>query len=208
VVDLPSLPTIGLRLAIIAGCLIAWFATQRLIGRRPADAGRIGDALHRLTARANAWLHRHPRATDGLLVASSLWIDAVTLFVLAHAVIGPDFAPFLGLLCVFALRQICQAIVSLPAPPGIPWRDPGFPSLFVTYAVGNDFFFSGHTALAVYGAFLLAALGIPALTAFGAAMAIAEIVLVIVLRAHWTLDVIAGLLAAVGVALLFGNGPA
>jgi hypothetical protein len=32
--DLPSWPTLGQRLLIIACALAAWFATQRLIGRR------------------------------------------------------------------------------------------------------------------------------------------------------------------------------
>ena len=104
------------------------------------------------------------------------------------------------------MRQACQAIVVLPAPPGIIWRDPGFPSLFVTYKVGNDFFFSGHTALAVYGAIQLATLGIPVLTGLGILTAILQMVLVIILRAHWTLDVVAGLFAAVMVVRC--SGPA
>jgi hypothetical protein len=195
--DLPSWPTLGQRLLIIACALAAWFATQRLIGRRCAAQGSMDDALHRLTAPANAWLHRQPRAADALLVASSLWIDVVTLFVLAKALFGPDFAPFWGLLGLFAARQACQALVALPAPPGIIWRPPGFPSLFVTYKVGNDFFFSGHTALAVYGALHVAALGLPWLGGMAIAMAAAEIVAVIALRAHWTLDVIAGAVAAI-----------
>lgn len=195
--DLPSWPTLGQRLLMIACALAAWFATQRLIGRRSAPAESMDDALHRLTAPANAWLHRQPRAADALLVASSLWIDVVTLFVLAKALFGPDFAPFWGLLGLFAARQACQALVALPAPPGIIWRPPGFPSLFVTYKVGNDFFFSGHTALAVYGALQVAALGLPWLGGVAIAMAAAEIVVVIALRAHWTLDVIAGAAAAI-----------
>jgi membrane-associated phospholipid phosphatase len=93
--------------------------------------------------------------------------------------------------------------VALPPPPGIIWRDPGFPSLFVTYGVGNDLFFSGHTALAVYGAMQLAALSIPALTIAGIVVAVLQIVAVIALRAHWTMDVIAGLAAAIAVGLLF-----
>jgi hypothetical protein len=32
------------------------------------------------------------------------------------------------------------------------WHDPGFPSLLVTDHVANDFFFSGHTAIALFGA--------------------------------------------------------
>jgi len=195
--DLPSWPTLGLRLLLIAGALAAWFGTQRLIGRRCAPQESMDDALHRLTAPANAWLHRHPRAADALLVGSSLWIDVVTLFVLARALLGPDFTPFWGLLGLFAARQACQALVALPAPPGIIWRPPGFPSLFVTYQVGNDFFFSGHTALAVYGALQVSALGLPWLGGLAIAMAVAEIGVVIALRAHWTLDVIAGAAAAI-----------
>jgi hypothetical protein len=200
---LPPPDVIALRATLIAASLAAWFFTQRLIGKRMAASGGIDDALHRLSATANAWLHRHPQAADALLIASSLWIDAATLFVLAWALLGPSFAPFWGLFGLFVARQACQAVVALPAPPGIIWRNPGFPSLFVTYAVGNDFFFSGHTALAVFGAIQLAATGSPALSALGTVMALAEIAVVIVLRAHWTLDVVAGAAAALAAGLLF-----
>jgi hypothetical protein len=204
--DLPPFPTMALRLLLIGGGLGAWFVTQRLIGSRTAGERGIADQLHRLTGGANDWLHRHPRAADALLIGSSLGVDAVTLFVLAYAVLGPSFTPFWGLLCLFLMRQACQAVVVLPAPPGIIWRDPGFPSLFVTYQVGNDFFFSGHTALAVYGAIQLATLGIPLLTGLGILTAILQMVLVIILRAHWTLDVVAGLFAALMVGALFWPG--
>jgi len=64
---------------------------------------------------------------------------------------GPSVRPFLGLVLLLGLRQIMQAICALPAPPNMIWHYPGFPSLLVTYNVGNDFFFSGHTAIAVFG---------------------------------------------------------
>ena len=60
--------------------------------------------------------------------------------------------PFLALVIVLGLRQIMQALVSLPAPPNAIWHYPGFPSLLVTYGVANDYFFSGHTAIAVLAA--------------------------------------------------------
>lgn len=202
----PPLETVGLRLLAIAGALLAWFLTQRLIGARPLQDGRIQDQLHVLSADANRWLHDHPRAADRLLIASSLAVDGVTLFVLGYGLLGPSFAPFWGLLALFAARQACQAVVALPAPPGIIWRDPGFPSLFVTYTVGNDFFFSGHTALAVFGAIQLAGLGLPAVTALGALIAVLQMILVLLLRAHWTLDVLAGLFAALVAGLLFPPG--
>jgi membrane-associated phospholipid phosphatase len=204
--DFPDLQTVALRLLAIGGGLVAWFVTQRMIGARRAAEGALYDHLHLVTASWNAWLHQHPKAADAILVASSLCVDAVTLFVLAFAVLGPSFMPFWGLLALFLLRQLAQAAVALPAPQGIIWRDPGFPSLFVTYSVGNDLFFSGHTALAVYGAMQLASLHIPALTALGAIVAALQVLAVIALRAHWTMDVLAGLFAAVCVGLLVWKG--
>jgi hypothetical protein len=199
----PSWETIGLRVLAIGAGLVVWFITQRMIGARTLADGALYDHLHVVTAGWNRWLHDHPRAANAVLVASSLGVDAVTLFVLARAVFGPSFMPFWGLLTLFMLRQLSQAAVALPPPPGIIWRAPGFPSLFVTYGVGNDFFFSGHTALAVYGAMQLATVGIPALTIAGIILAVLQIVAVIALRAHWTIDVIAGLAAAIAVGVLF-----
>ena len=77
------------------------------------------------------------------------------------------------------------------------WEDPGVPSLFVTYHVANDLFFSGHTALAVYGSLVLASLGYLPLTLAAVALGLYEIFAVLALRAHWTMDVYAGAVSAV-----------
>lgn len=201
-----DLNTVLTRVALIGLALAGWFASQRLIALRPAVDGAMTDYLHAATAGMNASLHAKPRLANGILVASSAGVDVLTLFVLAWSVFGPSFTPFWGLLGLFAMRQASQAMVALPAPQGIIWRHPGFPSLFVTYDVGNDFFFSGHTALAVYGAIQLASLQIPMLTALGVAVAVAEMVVVIVLRAHWTVDVLTGVLAACVAGLLVWQG--
>ncbi len=200
--DIPDINTIALRVALIGGSLFLWFLTQKMIGARKLEDGTIYDHLHVVTAPWNAWLNQHTRPANVILIASSFCVDAVTLFVLFYAVLGPSFTPFWGLFGLFALRQLSQASVALPVPQGIIWRDPGVPSLFVTYGVGADFFFSGHTALAVYGAMQLSALHIPALTILGAVVAVLQGVAVIALRAHWTMDVLAGLFAALTVGLL------
>jgi len=204
--EFPDIQTIALRLLAIGLGLVAWFATQRMIAARSVVDGAVYDHLHVVTVRWNAWLNQNPKPANAILVASSFGVDALTLFVLALAVFGPSFMPFWGLLVLFALRQLSQASVALPAPPGIIWRYPGFPSLFVTYHVGNDFFFSGHTALAVYGAIQLASLQIPALTVLGITIAALEAIVVIILMAHWTMDVVAGLFAAIAVGFLAGPG--
>ena len=194
--------TMGVRVLLIAGSLVLWFLTQKMIGARKLEGNAIYDHLHVLTARGNAWLHQNPRYANAFLAASSLGVDLVTLFVLVYSIFGPSFTPFWGLFGLFALRQLSQATVALPIPEGVIWRDPGVPSLFVTYGVGNDFFFSGHTALAVYGAVIVALLGIPALTIAAALLSVFQVVVVIVLRAHWTMDVVTGLFAALLVGLI------
>lgn len=189
------------RVLIIAAGLGLWFWTQSLIGHRPPPAHCVGDGLHELLSGANAWLRHNPRAANALLICSSACIDFLGLFILARAIFGPSLRPFMGLLALFALRQLSQALCALPAPEGMIWRYPGFPSLLVTYGTANDFFFSGHTGIAVYGAFELSRLKRPWLTVLGVAIALFEATTVLMLRSHYTMDVLAGILAAAIVAV-------
>ena len=195
-----SLPlAVGRSLLVVAG-LGAWFWTQRLIARRAFPDGRIGDRLLDWTAPWNRSLHAHPRRADALLLATSAVIDGLGIFLVARAILGPTVRPFLGLALLFALRQICQGLCALPAPEGMIWRDPGFPSLLVTYGTSNDLFFSGHTALAVYGSLELAlALGGAGAAVLGVAIVLVEAAAVLILRAHYTMDVFAGAVTALWV---------
>ena len=191
-----SWSTVGTRVGIVAGALVLWFWTQSLIARKAAPKAGIGDAIHDLTAPWHAYLTTHPRAANVLLIVSSGFIDLVSLGLIAASIFGPTFAPFVSLLIVFAFRQLCQGLCTLPPPPGIIWRRPGFPALLVTYDVGNDFFFSGHTALAVLGAIAAAHYGPLWLAIPVALIALGEMLTVLVLRAHYTMDVMAGAFAA------------
>jgi len=65
--------------------------------------------------------------------------------------------------------------------------------LLVIYSVSNDYFFSAHTALTVLAATELATLGRKWLTAVGIGLVGFEMVTVLVLRAHYTMDVFTGL---------------
>jgi hypothetical protein len=192
-----SLSHYGWRLGIVAAALAIWFWTQSLIGAKaPVGGGGLGDALHGLTAGWHRYLLAHPRVADRILIVSSLCNDLFGVSLIGLAVFGPTMAPFVAVIVLFALRQLCQMVCTLPPPPGIIWRYPGFPSLLVTYGVSNDFFFSGHTALAVLGALEVCHLAPGWLAGIACAVAALEAVVVLVLRAHYTLDVIAGALAA------------
>jgi hypothetical protein len=191
-----------LRLALTAAALAIWFWTQSLIGARRLPASGIGDGLHSATASLNLYLHDHAGAANALLVVSSAIIDLLGIFLLARWIWRSDLRPFLGLVMVLGLRQIMQAWVALPAPPGAIWHYPGFPSLFVTYGVAHDYFFSGHTAIAILGATELARFGKRWLTIAGVAIVIFEVATVLVLRAHYTMDVFTGLVTGLYAARL------
>ena len=87
------------------------------------------------------------------------------------------------------------------------WRNPGVPSLLVTYGVGNDYFISGHTAIAVLGAIEIARIGPLWLGITAGVVALLEATTVIVLRAHYTMDVLAAACAAWCAATAAGDTP-
>jgi membrane-associated phospholipid phosphatase len=72
----------------------------------------------------------------------------------------------------------------------------------VTYHVANDFFFSGHTAIAVFGAIELSRLHRNWLTVLAVLLVVFEIATVLILRAHYTMDVLTGIVAALWIARL------
>jgi hypothetical protein len=185
----------AIRLVATAAALAFWFWTQSLIGARQPPPAGIGDRIHSATTSANQYLHQHPEAANALLIVSSAIIDLLGILLLSLWIFRGDSRPFVSLLIVLGLRQILQALVALPAPPGALWHSPGFPSLLVTYGVANDYFFSGHTAIAVLGAVELARTDRRWLTAVGVAIVVFEAATVLVLRAHYTMDVFTGLVA-------------
>jgi hypothetical protein len=192
----PPARTLAARVVLTTLALVIWFWTQSLIGAKAMPASGLGDGLHVLLTPLNEALHAHPQFTDGLLIVSSAFIDLLAIFLLGAWILGKSVRPFLGLVLVLGLRQVFQGLVALPPPAGMLWHYPGFPSLLVTYGVANDFFFSGHTAVAVLGAVELGRLGRPWLRTVGVALAIFEVVVVLALRAHYTMDVFAGAVAA------------
>ena len=208
-----------MRVVVVAVGIGLWLGSQSLLGAREVrvdaatleSASRmltVGDRVHEWTAGWNQSLNRNRGTASGLLIASSVLIDLVACWMFAATILGSSIRPFLGLLILFSLRQLCQWLSPLPAPVGMLWFDPGFPSLLVTYEVANDFFFSGHTAMAVYGGIELGRrfgrLGMGA----GLVFAVFQVVVVLVLRAHYTMDVFTGgvvaILAAVAAGWLAG----
>jgi hypothetical protein len=175
-----------------------------LIGARSVPNAGIGDRLHTATTAANSYLHGNPSVANPLLIVSSGIIDLLGVFLLSRWIFGASIRPFLGLVIVLGLRQVMQWLVALPAPPNAIWHYPGFPSLLVTYGVSNDYFFSGHTAIAVLAVTEIARVGRRWLTALGVLIVVFEIATVLILRAHYTMDVFTGIVTGLYAAHLAG----
>lgn len=196
------LPIIGIRVGLVIAGIAAWYATQAALAKRVPKVAMevpLTDGIHLLTARFHHRYFTNIAAGNRLLIASSLVIDLLGAYLLGSAIFGVSIRPYLGLVMVFALRQICQMLCPLPAPSGMVWRYPGVPAILVTYGTANDLFFSGHTAIAVYGAATLAGHWGTAGLILGLAIALFEASTVLVLRAHYTMDVFTGIVCALWV---------
>jgi len=201
-------PVIAVRCGLVAAGIVAWYWTQSLLAKRVPKVEHevpLTDGIHLLTRRFHARYATNVAAGNRLLILSSLVIDLLGAYLLGSAIFGASIRPYLGLVMVFALRQICQMLCPLPAPSGMVWRYPGIPAVLVTYGTANDLFFSGHTAIAVYGAATLAGHWGPAGLGLGLSIAFFEIITVLILRAHYTMDVFTGIVCALWVYSLSGQ---
>ena len=201
-------PVIGVRAGLVVLGIIAWYWTQALLAHRVPKVAHevpLTDGMHVLTRHLHQRYATNVAAGNRLLILSSFVIDLLGAYLIGSAIFGASIRPYLGLVMVFALRQICQMLCPLPAPSGMVWRYPGVPAILVTYGTANDLFFSGHTAIAVYGAATLAGhwgtLGL----GLGLAIAFFEAITVLVLRAHYTMDVFTGIICALWVYSLSGT---
>ena len=201
-----SLYSISVRVVIVAILIHVWLITRELIRQNSNLAfklnGEIGDKLLDFISPLNQYVREQPDLLNFLLISSSFLIDAVSISLLLITILGTTFRPIYSMLLCFMMRRICQLLIILPIPVGMLWKNPGFPSIFVTYDVSNDFFFSGHTSLAVLGSielmqfinhksrfYFIFLLSLVCFSFF-------EIATILILKAHWTMDIFTGVIVA------------
>jgi hypothetical protein len=100
----------------------------------------------------------------------------------------------------YITRALVQKVAFMPYPQGWYWYDPGFPSLVVPYGRGSDFFFSGHAGFMVICASEWHALKNTKhntkVRNFVIGAGIYTVLILLVYRIHYFIDVFTGLLFA------------
>src|SRR6476619_3113390 len=104
-------PVVGVRAGLVVAGIVTWFWTQAVLGKRvPKVAYEVPltDGIHVLTRRIHARYFTNEAAGNRLLIISSLVIDLLGAYLIGSAIFGVSIRPYLGLVMVFALRQVCQ----------------------------------------------------------------------------------------------------
>ena len=138
----------GLQTVAIGAAYGLWLYSQHLLeSKRPVVHG-LRDHAHEVLSAINTFLNAHPHVANVVLATSSFEVDVAAVSMVIYFFARRESRPLLALWFTLIMRQLCQASVSIPAPEGMIWHYPGFPSIMVTYSTSTDFFFSGHMALA------------------------------------------------------------
>jgi len=179
-----------------------WHLTQQAISTYkntlPTNSC-IYDQTFNATTLINQYLNHHSLLSKILLTIITFEIDALTLFIFIYSAFSKSAKLIVGLFILMCLRQFAQLMVLLKYPAGMLWFDTHIPTLFVTYHVYNDFFFSGHTALVVYTALSIGKIfkQYQYISILKWGLMIFQIAGIIVLRAHYFMDIYAAIMTAI-----------
>lgn len=109
------------------------------------------DPVHERWMKASHdYLEAHPKFLDFVIIASSISIDAIMIFILMCFILyARSPRVFYAIAIFYIVRAICQANFLFEYPKGLIFRDPGFFSIAVPYGATSDFYFSGHSGFLV-----------------------------------------------------------
>lgn len=177
------------RLFILLFALVAWHSTQTLLMSDIIANQKIIDRSHDFFFFIHNFMKEHTEFTRYNFILTSLLIDVNVVYICIKYLMGGNgrsiFIFFVGLI----LRQICQFTNRLPTPNDMIWFHPGIPSMLVTYYVLNDFFFSGHTYVALCAGLEIISSKNFWAKLYGTLFIIYEIMLIITTNSHYFMDV-------------------
>lgn len=132
-----------------------------------------------------------------MLICCSGMIDIMTLVgFYRFARYGTTFRPVMTIFLFYGLRTVIQSIFFMEKPEGYDWDYPGFPSIFVPYGKTADFFYSGHVGICMINYLEFSAVGWRLWALFAIFVSGCQVFLMITLRSHYSIDLLAGFLFA------------
>jgi len=155
------------------------------------------DALHEVSAPLNTYFAENAYARHSLLISSSMIVDFLLLsFAVRYVMFGKSCRELVFLVSFYGFRAVIQGLFLMKFPEGLAWDRPPFPSLTVSYALTSDFFYSGHLGVVTFCAlenhkaknYLLAWVSVFSI--------VFEFFVMVVLRGHYTIDLISGIVFA------------
>jgi hypothetical protein len=167
----------------------AFYTASYYIGQMPVPECEIRDILHELLYPINEFLSARPRLEAVQLILMNVVVHGFVIFILVDTILTRNIRPFFTLAIFIALRQFLQFLVALPLPPDLIWYNPGIALFLETYDIANDLYFSGHTGISLLGAIELARFGKRWLTILGFTLFAYEVLSVLSMQIHYTMDV-------------------
>ncbi len=157
----------------------------------------IVDKLFDISANINTYLKDNVVPRNILMIVVALILD-ISIFMLSYCWImyGKNWRPLLTLAMFYLLRVICQNLFLMKYPDNIIWEYPGFPSFAVSYHKTSDFFFAGQIGIFLISAMELWSFDFKVFSIIAYIGVILHFFMMVVLRGHYFIDLISGLMAA------------
>ena len=157
----------------------------------------IFDRTFEISSPIYDFLKENPKFRYILVIISSFIIDySVALMGYLFIVYGKSWRPYFSFSFFYILRLSVNAIFMLRYPDQVMWEYPGFPSFTVSYFRSSDFFFSGHVGMNFISAMETNIMGFKKLSYISFLGIFVQFFVMIIVRGHYLIDLIAGLLAA------------
>ncbi|CAI2372888.1 unnamed protein product [Moneuplotes crassus] len=197
----------SLRVLVLVVVVITLIVAASFPGILPKeDIECIKDVIFEFTWKVNQFFDNNTSSKHAFMIVCGLAMDITVLGGLLTFVFkGKTWRLPIVMTLFYLTRLIIQKLFLMKFPEGYLWDNPGFPSLTVPYGKTNDFFYSGHVGGAVIMILEFRErakeekhqwLIFRILQAFAIITVILQILLMIFLRSHYTIDLFAGALAA------------
>ena len=163
------------------------------IGREKCNIDKFLD----MTEDLNKFARTNKYFRNFLMIISSFLIDMSVLAIgICWILYSKTWRPLVSIGMFYLFRGIVNASFAMKFPDNILWEYPGFPSFSVSYHKTSDFFFSGHVGINLIAAIELYRYGMTKISFLSFFGIFFQIFTMIVLRGHYSIDLIAGLIVA------------